>query len=89
MKAAFNPVADAKSAALLSLALPRPRVPPCAWQSASVSDRGGLRLVDRGADAQVRVDTRAIQAWTGHASIVHTTRYTALASDRFKDFWRG
>jgi hypothetical protein len=28
-------------------------------------------------------DTRAIQAW-----LQHTVRYTELAPDRFKDFWR-
>jgi integrase len=33
-------------------------------------------------------DTRAIQAWTGHKNIQHTVRYTELAPDRFKDFWR-
>jgi type 1 fimbriae regulatory protein FimB/type 1 fimbriae regulatory protein FimE len=34
------------------------------------------------------IDTRAIQDWLGHVSIVHTTRYTALSPTRFKDFWR-
>jgi|APEBP8051073178_1049388.scaffolds.fasta_scaffold08311_4 integrase len=33
-------------------------------------------------------DTRAIQHYLGHRNIQHTTRYTDLASDRFKDFWR-
>jgi len=33
-------------------------------------------------------DTRAIQHYLGHKNIVHTTRYTNLASDRFKMFWR-
>jgi site-specific recombinase XerD len=33
-------------------------------------------------------DTRSIQAWLGHVNIRHTVRYTALAADRFKDFWR-
>ena len=33
-------------------------------------------------------DTRAIQAWMGHKNIKHTVRYTELAPDRFKDFWR-
>ena len=33
-------------------------------------------------------DTRALQAWLGHKNIQHTVRYTALAPDRFKDFWR-
>ena len=33
-------------------------------------------------------DTRAIQHYMGHRNIQHTVRYTELASDRFKDFWR-
>ena len=33
-------------------------------------------------------DTRALQHYLGHKSIVHTTRYTEMAADRFKDFWR-
>jgi type 1 fimbriae regulatory protein FimB/type 1 fimbriae regulatory protein FimE len=33
-------------------------------------------------------DTRAIQHYLGHKNIRHTVRYTELAPDRFKDFWR-
>jgi integrase len=33
-------------------------------------------------------DTRALQAYLGHANIQNTTRYTVLAQDRFKGFWR-
>ena len=33
-------------------------------------------------------DTRAIQHYLGHKSINSTVRYTALASDRFKGFWK-
>ena len=33
-------------------------------------------------------DTRAIQDYLGHKNIQHTVRYTELAPDRFKDFWR-
>ena len=33
-------------------------------------------------------DTRSLQAWLGHRNIQHTVRYTELAPDRFKDFWR-
>jgi type 1 fimbriae regulatory protein FimE len=33
-------------------------------------------------------DTRAIQAYLGHANITHTSRYTALSPERFKDFWK-
>ena len=32
-------------------------------------------------------DTRAIQHYLGHKSIMHTVRYTELAPDRFKGFW--
>jgi site-specific recombinase XerD len=31
-------------------------------------------------------DTRAIQAYLGHRNIQNTTRYTALAPERFKEF---
>jgi integrase len=33
-------------------------------------------------------DTRALQAYLGHRNIQHTVRYTELAPDRFKNFWR-
>jgi integrase len=33
-------------------------------------------------------DTRSIQHYLGHRSIASTGRYTALAPDRFKDFWK-
>ena len=33
-------------------------------------------------------DTRALQAWLGHKNIQHTVRYTEMAQDRFRDFWR-
>ena len=33
-------------------------------------------------------DTRALQAWLGRRNIQHTVRYTELAPDRFKNFWR-
>lgn len=33
-------------------------------------------------------DTRAIQCYLGHRNITHTTRYTELSPERFKDFWR-
>ena len=34
------------------------------------------------------VDTRTIQAYLGHKSIQHTTRYTELSAAPFRDFWR-
>lgn len=33
-------------------------------------------------------DTRALQHYLGHKNIAHTVRYTELAPDRFKGFWR-
>jgi len=33
-------------------------------------------------------DTRSLQAYLGHRNIQNTTRYTTLAPDRFKSFWR-
>jgi type 1 fimbriae regulatory protein FimE len=34
-------------------------------------------------------DTRALQHYLGHKNIQHTVRYTEMAPDRFKNFWRG
>ena len=33
-------------------------------------------------------DTRALQHYMGHKNIMHTVRYTEMAPDRFKDFWK-
>jgi site-specific recombinase XerD len=42
----------------------------------------GFKLANDG------IDTRALQAYFGHSNIQNTARYTALASGRFKNFWR-
>ena len=42
----------------------------------------GYYLANRGED------TRSIQAYLGHANITHTVRYTELAPNRFKGFWK-
>jgi type 1 fimbriae regulatory protein FimB/type 1 fimbriae regulatory protein FimE len=42
----------------------------------------GFKLANEGHD------TRAIQHYLGHRNIQHTVRYTDLAPDRFKTFWR-
>ena len=42
----------------------------------------GTRLLGEGQIA------RAMQAYLGHRNIQHTVRYTELAPDRFKRFWR-
>jgi site-specific recombinase XerD len=41
-----------------------------------------------GALANAGHDTRALQAYLGHKNIQHTVRYSELAADRFKNFWR-
>jgi len=33
-------------------------------------------------------DTRSLQHYLGHKNIAHTVRYTELAPDRFKSFWK-
>lgn len=33
-------------------------------------------------------DTRALQHYLGHKNIAHTVRYTEMAPDRFKTFWK-
>jgi type 1 fimbriae regulatory protein FimE len=33
-------------------------------------------------------DTRSLQHYLGHKNISHTVRYTEMAPDRFKSFWR-
>ncbi len=33
-------------------------------------------------------DTRALQHYMGHKNIMHTVRYTEMAPNRFKDFWK-
>jgi site-specific recombinase XerD len=42
----------------------------------------GIKLANDGHD------TRALQHYLGHKNIQHTVRYTEMAPDRFKDFWR-
>jgi site-specific recombinase XerD len=33
-------------------------------------------------------DTRSLQHYMGHRNIMHTVRYTEMAPDRFKNFWK-
>ena len=42
----------------------------------------GFKLANEGHD------TRSLQHYLGHKNIVHTVRYTEMAPDRFKGFWR-
>jgi type 1 fimbriae regulatory protein FimE len=32
--------------------------------------------------------SRALQHYMGHKNIMHTVRYTEMAPDRFKNFWK-
>ena len=42
----------------------------------------GFKLANEGHD------TRSLQHYLGHKNIAHTVRYTDMAPDRFKNFWR-
>lgn len=42
----------------------------------------GFKLANEGHD------TRSLQHYLGHKNIAHTVRYTDIAPDRFKGFWR-
>jgi len=47
-------------------------------------------MTQQGPDAlpEQRNTNNHYQAYLGHKNIHHTVRYTELAPDRFKDFWR-
>ena len=40
------------------------------------------------APANAGHNTGSLQAYLGHKNIQYTVRYTELAPDRFKNFWR-
>jgi type 1 fimbriae regulatory protein FimE len=42
----------------------------------------GFKLANEGHD------TRSLQHYLGHKNITHTVRYTEMAPDRFKGFWK-
>jgi type 1 fimbriae regulatory protein FimB/type 1 fimbriae regulatory protein FimE len=42
----------------------------------------GFKLANEGHD------TRSLQQYLGHKNIAHTVRYTEMAPDRFKSFWK-
>ena len=60
----------------------------CAIRSDRGSGQDAIPDTSAHAAAWLRLRTRALQAWLGHKNIQHTVRYTELAPDRFKDFWR-
>jgi type 1 fimbriae regulatory protein FimB/type 1 fimbriae regulatory protein FimE len=49
---------------------------------ARAGESAGFKLANDGHD------TRAIQHYLGHRNIQHTVRYTEMAPDRFKGFWK-
>jgi hypothetical protein len=63
-------------------------------QQRVVEERSGFNGASREARAAASGrankghDTRAIQGWLGHPSSTGSVVYTALAPNRFKDFWR-
>jgi hypothetical protein len=60
-----------------------------AWVHTVIHDRPDDRTTAGLEPRQQGHDTRAIQAgWLGHRSITSTAVYTALAPNRFKDFWQ-
>ena len=51
-------------------------------------ERTGRYVFNARALKALGIDPTAIQAWMGHKNIQHVVRYTELAPDRFRDFWR-
>jgi integrase len=63
-------------------ALPVSKIAPFPVHSHMLRHACGPKLANDGHD------TRAIQAYLGHRSIMSTVRYTALTPNRFKNFWK-
>lgn len=55
---------------------------PYGFASGRVRHACGYKLANDGHD------TRGLQHYLGHRNIQRTVRYTEMASDRFKSFWR-
>jgi nuclear transport factor 2 (NTF2) superfamily protein len=58
------------------------------WRNRPEVIQGRDKIIAFLALAKKGHDTRAIQGWLGHRSITSTAVYSALAPNRFKDFWR-
>ncbi len=58
------------------------RAPALPYPPAHAAPSTGFKLANDGHD------TRSLQHYLGHKNITHTVRYTELAPDRFKGFWR-
>jgi hypothetical protein len=57
------------------------------WSAIQAATVAGQRP-QRSLNGTPRRLDRSLQAHLGHSNIQNTTRYTALASGRFKNFWR-
>jgi hypothetical protein len=68
----------------------RTRSPCCARavNGQAAAEPAGAVMNSRRRIANDGHDTRAIQAYLGHRSIMSTVRYTALTPNRFKNFWK-
>jgi hypothetical protein len=44
--------------------------------------------VDRERELSGFSEPRSLQHYMGHKNIMHTVRYTEMAPDRFKNFWK-
>ena len=76
----------------------RPKAGDDASGASSLLDFGSLRSMIVSPQGQVGIGkfceggtlptARALQHYLGHKNIQHTVRYTEMAPDRFKDFWR-
>ena len=54
----------------------------------AVGVAGGVILEVFGAGHTSEPLSRALQHYMGHKNIMHTVRYTEMAPDRFKNFWK-
>src|SRR5215475_375773 len=68
---------------------------PCAIRSDRVAGQAAIPDTSAHAAAWLRLCPsqrrprhEGAAAWLGHKNIQHTVRYTELAPDRFKNFWR-
>jgi hypothetical protein len=77
MMGSMEPEAASAAALLKNVLAPIPKVMPIVYTVFEVSISS--YETERGGP---------LQAWLGHRNIQHTVRYTELAPDRFKNFWR-
>lgn len=60
-------------------------------KSAGLGIKGHAHMLRHGCGYKLAndgIDTRALQAYLGHRNIQNTVRYSALAPDRFRGFWK-